>query len=126
MSISNKTFNEILELDTASEEFYQIHTALNQKYFNFKNPDDYQAAAMVLNLTLHRGDDWLVQVLAGFANHLFEIVEKNTPAAHGSFEVSGKTFLYDIYKNKDALAQIHKMFKNTVLLSGDKIPPDRV
>lgn len=80
--------------------------------------DDYQKAAKLLNLILHKGDEWMVEALATIGNNLFKTVTEKTPATHGSFELAGKLYFYDFYNDKDSLASLHKMFKNTILAQG--------
>lgn len=57
-------------------------------------------------------------MLAKMAELMHKVVEKDIKATHGQFTIDGKDFFFDLYQNKDALAAVHKMFRNTVLKSG--------
>lgn len=105
----------IQKLDQKTDEFAELYQAVNEKYFTFDNPDSFQKAAFALNLVLHRGEEWMVEVLASIAQQLHECVVQDIKATHGNFNISDKDFFFDLYQNKEALASVHKMLRNTVL-----------
>lgn len=113
---------EAQKMDKTSDEFSDLFHGLNELYFTCENPDAFQQASIVLNMVLHRGDEWMVEILAKLANHLFEVVQQDIKAAHGSFEIdeTKKMFFYDLYQNKDAMEQVHKMFRNTVIMKAEE------
>jgi hypothetical protein len=115
--VKHKEMFEIINgMDKTSDEFYRLFSIVNEKYFDFDKPDEYQSAAKVLNLILHRGEDWMVEMLAKLGEQLYEMVENKTPAVHGSFQVKESEIFFDFYTNKDALASVHKMLRNSVLM----------
>lgn len=106
---------QIMAMDVKSDEFIELYEAINEKYFTFENPDDFQSAAWALNAVLHRGEEWMVEMCARIANQLFDVIDKDTPASQISFGVKGKTWFCDIYRDKEALGSINKMFRNIVI-----------
>lgn len=105
------------KMDKASEEFSDLYFGLNELYFDFKEPDGYQSAGKILNLVINKGEEWMVEACAKIANELFKIVNEDQKASHGSFQIEDKKmFFYDFYQNKDAIEQIHKMFRNAVIM----------
>lgn len=110
------------KMDKSSDEFSDLYHGLNKLYFTVDNPDNFQTSSIILNMVLHRGDEWMVEVLASFAKHLFDVVQQDIKAAHGSFEIADtkKMFFYDLYQNKDALEQVHKMFRSAISVEGGK------
>lgn len=107
----------IKKMDRTSPEFAELFHVVNEMYFTFDKPDAFQMAAGVLNLVLHKGEEWMVETLAQMANQMHEVVEKDVKATHGNFNIDGKDFFFDLYQNKEALKAVHTMFRNTVLRS---------
>lgn len=112
---TEELIRKIKTLDRKTDEFAELFYTVNEMYFTFDDPDEYQLAATALNLVLHRGEEWMVEILAKIANQLFECVNKDIKATHGNFNIEGKDFFFDLYQNKDALAAVHKMFRNVIL-----------
>lgn len=115
----------IKKMDRKSDEFAELFHAINDIYFTFDDPDEYQKAALVLNLVLHRGEEWMVETLAKMANQMHEVVQKDVKATHGNFNIDGKDFFFDLYQNKEALSSVHKMFRNTILKSSQSAQESR-
>lgn len=113
--MSKLLIRQIKAMDKTSDEFADLFHTINEMYFDFQEPDSYQQAARVLNLILHRGDEWMIESMVKIGNTLFEVVKKDIKASHASFVINDKTFLFDLYQNKDALESVHKMFRNAVL-----------
>ena len=112
----NELAKEIKKLDRTTDEFSELFHVMNEMYFTFNDPDEFQTAASVLNLCLHReGAEWLVEILAKLAQNLFEVVHNDVKATHGNFQISGTDYFFDIYQNKDALKSVHAMFRNVIL-----------
>jgi hypothetical protein len=112
-----KMINEIKKMDRTSDEFAELFHVVNDMYFTFDTPDAFQSSAIVLNLILHKGEDWMVEMLANMVNQMHECIEKDIRATHGKFNISGKDLFFDLYQNKEALSSVHKMFRNTILRS---------
>lgn len=106
------------KMDKQTDEFSELYHGLNELYFSVENPDEFQKSSIILNMVLHRGDEWMVEACAKIANELFKIVNQDQKATHGSFELaeSKKMFFYDFYQNKEAIEQVHKMFRNAVMV----------
>ncbi len=115
----------ISERDPADEDFFEVYCAANQRYFTFNGEGDkFQKSSVTLNLILHRGEEWMIEILATMGEQFFEVVQKDIPASHGSFEIKGKPYFFDLYQNKESLASVHKMFRNTVLMKANETPKD--
>lgn len=106
---------EILKMDTKSEEFNELFHFVNDKYFTFENPDDYQEAARILDMILRRGEEWSVFLLVKLYHELLSVVEFGRPAAHGTAHVKGKELFFDFYIDKKQIAKMHTMLKEAVL-----------
>jgi len=117
---TKRIIKQIQAMDNASEDFWEVFQVANEKYFTVEGEkDDFQQAAIALNAVLHRGDEWMVQVCAKIAMELFNVVQEGNSAAHGSFALEQGMYFFDIYKDKDALESIHKMFKNAVVMKAN-------
>lgn len=107
---------QLSQMDHTSEEFFEIYSLVNDKYWSFEKPDNYQSAALALNALLHKGEEWLVELTVKVAMQLFEIVDNNTPAVVGSFGVKGKEVHFTFSTEKSALANLEKQLRNTVMV----------
>jgi hypothetical protein len=72
-------------------------------------------------MILHRGEEWMVEIMARLGGELFNILEKGLPASHGSFKIEGKReIFFDFYSDKKELSGLHAMLRNSVLIEGKK------
>jgi len=106
---------QIKKMDRTSDEFAELFHAVNEMYFTFDDPDEFQKQAALLNLILHKGEDWMIEALGKIGHQLFECVTKDVKATHGMFNTNGKDYFFDLYQDKEALSAVHKLFRNAVI-----------
>ena len=119
----DSVLDKIKKMDRTSEEFAVLFHAVNEMYFTFDKPDEFQTAASVLNLVIHKGQEWMVEMLAKVAEQMYECIQKDIKATHANFNIEGKDYFFDLYQDKDALKSVHKMFRNTVLMKAEEQGP---
>lgn len=105
--------DDVRKMDKKSEEFFELFKVVNEKYFDFDNPDDYQTAASYLNTILHGGEKWLIVMMVRLASQLLSVVEEKRPAVTGIFGVKDVEVCFDFYTDKKKMAHM-KMLTNKV------------
>lgn len=107
---------QLEQMDKASEEFFEIYKLVNEKYWQIDDPDEYQKAAMMINLVANQGEEWHVSMIGRLAIELFQMVEKDIPAIAGSFVVKNKDVHFNFCTDKNALGNLEKVLRNTVMV----------
>lgn len=114
---------QLLAEDHNTPEFHQLVEAMNDKFFTFDNPDEFQLACKALNLFLHRGDEWMIQSLVKVAMMLIDVDNGKTEAATMTALLNKGSISVDVYKNTKAKNAIHEMLKNAVVQKAQQQVP---
>lgn len=118
--------DQIKKMDKKSDEFFEIYKAVNEKYFDFDEPDEYQRAAQFVNLLLNAADEWMLVMVHKLANELFQMVDQKSGARHGSFVVKDeREVFFDLYTDKSALANLGKALRNNVMVQAKQSEDDK-
>lgn len=111
---------QIEKMDKASDEFFEVYKAVDDKYWTFDEPDEDQKYRQLLRLLINGGEAWHVELCVRLMSELFNMVEKKMPASHGSFGIKDKEYHFDFYTDKNALANLEKMLRQTITVQGQK------
>lgn len=112
----------IESLDKTSEDFFNVYSAISEKYWDVDVSDPALKARKLMHhlSNTHEDLDWMVEITMMVANNLFKMVEEQHPAVHGSFGVKDKEYHFDFYTDKSALTNLEKMLRKTVIMEGKK------
>ena len=100
----NEIINKIKNLKNDSNELFEIHEVVNEKYFTFEKPDDFQTCLKALNAILNKSDPEEVMVAIKIFIQIFEMKQNNLPSAiiNLGFK-NGIDYVVEIFK--DGLAR---------------------
>lgn len=117
----NIKLKDIMKMDVASEEFFDIYLAIKDKYWDLpKNPDDYQIHASLLNRLSHIDDEKLVVACGIVMNEIFQIAHKESGTRSGSFMIGELEMFFRLSDKPDGMDKMQKLLNNTVMVKGSK------
>lgn len=66
----------IEQMDKKTQEFADLFHFINDKYFDFDKPDEFQKSAQLLNAILHRGEEWQIEACVKLLSDLVRVGAK--------------------------------------------------
>jgi hypothetical protein len=103
--------NDILKMDSDSQEYFEIYQKIVEKYWDIKNPNDYQLAAKTLAMFGEKYNPEQVIVAAKIVLELFEMHQEKKTAMTGHVVFEKDQYYFDIYTSeveKDGLNSLLK------------------
>ena len=122
----NKILNWIEMADVKSDDFFEVYTAIWEKYFTYPDPDDYQQAAQLLAMVLNKscGDGEMEKVVmstAKIVNEVFNVFrEGKGGAARGEIGFKDQSIFFTLSTSPDELAKFEKMIRNAVMVKANE------
>lgn len=105
------TLDEILKMDVKSKEFFEIYKQIDEKYWSFESPDDFQMAAHALHLFATRFEEDKIILCYKVIEQIMEMYKNKTKSSSGNIVFTDTQYYFDIYeteKDKDALGDMIK------------------
>lgn len=109
--MQNKTLKEILEMDTKSDEFFEIYKKVSDKYWNFENPDELQKCAKTLVKFAERFDSDKVILATTVIIAVMDMNERKSEAATGNLVFGNTQYYFDIYESEVKKDGFNNMLK---------------
>ncbi len=106
---------QIKKMNVKSDEFFELYKLVSDKYWTFKDPDDFQVAAMTLRRYTERStNNYEEQVIAvvKIITELFRMEHNKTTACMGTVGFKEKEYHFTIttdQKHLDEMADILKL-----------------
>lgn len=112
------------QLDKKTDEFADLFHHINNKYFDFDNPDEFQKSAQLLNTILHRGEEWQIQACVRILSDLIR-VEAKGGCFSSMIGIKGdnkkiKELYFKVYDEPEEIDKLQKLIMNTVKVKGQK------
>lgn len=100
-------------MEVESTEFWDFYKVVADRYYTFKNPDEYQKALNMIHMWLDRScGNWEDQVIvvAKVVEQVFLMrEEKKSKTCTGTLAFKDETFHFDIYTSEVEKDKMHDM-----------------
>ena len=103
------TLEEILKMDVKSDEFWQIYKTIDDKYWTFENPDEFQKAAQALHMFATRFEEDKVILCCKMAEQIVSMHTKKSTAATGHLVFQNQQYYFDIYESEPSKDKMQSM-----------------
>lgn len=105
-------------LNKDTEDYQAVFEIVNESYFDFKDPDDHQKAAQLLNMIATKGDFEMVAVMNSIANQILQMQREGFRATTITVkpQADGPEYNIDMYTEKTEFHKMKKMIENTVMV----------
>lgn len=94
--MSKEIINKILDMDSKSEDFFEVYKAVSNKYWTFENPDDLQQCAALMVSWAERFDADKVILATKLILEISKMVTQKTKAASLHLAFSEIEYYVDI------------------------------
>lgn len=107
------------QLDKKTDEFADFYHHVNDKYFDFDSPDNFQSSAQTLNLILHRGEEWQIEMMVNLWRALASVDDKGgCQSGINCYGKDKKMIYFKVYDEPEAIDKLQQSLLNTVRVKG--------
>lgn len=106
---------QIEKMDKTTDEFAALFYKINDKFFDFDSPDSFQQSAKLLNLILHSGEEWQIEILVRLYEQLLKLSQKGGGIT-AQFNVAGKDYFVQMYDDPKEIDKLAKVLTNTIIV----------
>ena len=89
--------NYIDQLPKDSPEFFQVYTKIHDRYWDIRNPDEFQEKAILLQHLANRQTDWEMMTIGIVAEQLLNLVYQKGGQASLNFLIEDLTVYVHMY-----------------------------